>query len=71
MAVILRSGHHPLLLLTQDIFYRPKTPVLILGGVYLVFKKMLERGHPPDDWDELLAAAKGEIDRLDNVNLEI
>jgi toxin YhaV len=38
---------------------------------YLVFKKMLERGYPPDEWDELLAAAKGEIDRLDRVNLEI
>lgn len=38
---------------------------------YLVFKKMLERGHPPDEWDELLAIAKGEIDRLDKVNLEI
>lgn len=38
---------------------------------YLVFKKMLERGHPPDDWDELLAAVKGETDRLDRFNLEL
>ena len=38
---------------------------------YLVFKKMLDRGYPPDDWDELLTAAKGEIDRLDKINLEI
>ena len=37
---------------------------------YLVFKKMLDRGRPPDDWDELLAAVKGEIERLDNFNLE-
>ncbi len=38
---------------------------------YLVFKKMLDRGYPPDDWEELLAPATGEIDRLDRVNLEI
>ena len=38
---------------------------------YLVFKKMLDRGDPPNSWDELLAAVKGEIDRLDRVNLEM
>ena len=46
---------------------------------YLVFKKMLDRGHPPDDWDDLLAVVKGEIERLeacasifdDRVDLEI
>lgn len=38
---------------------------------YLVFKKMLDRGYPPDDWAELLTAAKGEIDRMDRVNLEM
>jgi toxin YhaV len=38
---------------------------------YLVFKKMLDRGHPPDDWDKLLAVVKGEIARLDRVNLEM
>ena len=46
---------------------------------YLVFKKMLDCGHPPDNWDELLAVVKGEIERLeacasifdDRVNLEI
>lgn len=32
---------------------------------YRVFKKMLESGNPPDDWNELLEAAKREIDRLD------
>jgi toxin YhaV len=37
---------------------------------YLVFKKMLDRDRPPDDWDELLAAAKGEIERLDRFSLE-
>ncbi|WP_373544821.1 type II toxin-antitoxin system YhaV family toxin [Chamaesiphon sp.] len=38
---------------------------------YLVFKKMLDRGHPADEWDELLAAAKVEVERLDKFNLEI
>ena len=46
---------------------------------YLVFKKMLDRGYPPNSWDELLAAVKGEIvgeaspleNRLDRVNLEM
>jgi toxin YhaV len=38
---------------------------------YLVFKKMLDCGHPPDNWDELLAAVTGEIARLDRVNLEM
>lgn len=33
---------------------------------YLVFRRMLDRGHPPDDWDELLAAVKGEVDRLED-----
>jgi Toxin with endonuclease activity, of toxin-antitoxin system len=32
---------------------------------YLVFKKMLDRGRPPDDWDELVAAVKGEVERLE------
>ena len=31
---------------------------------YLVFRKMLERGHPPDDWERLLAQAKRETTRL-------
>jgi toxin YhaV len=31
---------------------------------YRVFRKMLERGHPPDDWDDLLAQAKSESNRL-------
>ncbi len=32
---------------------------------YVVFKKMLERGYPPNNWDELLASTKGEISRLE------
>ena len=31
---------------------------------YRVFKKMLESGHPPDDWDELLQEAKDETNRI-------
>ncbi len=34
---------------------------------YRVFGKMLESGHPPDDWDELLREAKGSLDRLNEV----
>ncbi|MGK7944794.1 MAG: type II toxin-antitoxin system YhaV family toxin [Microcystaceae cyanobacterium] len=33
---------------------------------YRVFKKMLESGNPPDDWNELLQEAKTETDRLGN-----
>lgn len=28
---------------------------------YAVFHKMLQRGHPPDDWEALLAACKTEL----------
>lgn len=31
---------------------------------YRVFRKMLERGHPPDDWSQLLAEARAEAQRL-------
>ena len=31
---------------------------------YRVFRKMLESGHPPDDWKQLLAEARGEGLRL-------
>lgn len=31
---------------------------------YWVFRKMLESGHPPDDWDRLLSEARSESDRL-------
>ena len=32
--------------------------------VYRVFRRMLESGHPPDDWNELLEEAKGSTDSL-------
>lgn len=34
---------------------------------YRVFRKMLESGHPPDDWDRLLAEARAEDQRLQRV----
>ena len=32
---------------------------------YRVFRRMLESGHPPDDWDRLLAEARAAGQRLD------
>ena len=29
---------------------------------YAVFQRMLERGHPPDDWEALMAASQSESD---------
>lgn len=34
------------------------------ADAYKVFRKMLERGYPPDDWDELVKEAKAEQARL-------
>jgi toxin YhaV len=34
---------------------------------YKVFRKMLERGYPPDDWDELVKEAKAETTRLQQI----
>lgn len=34
---------------------------------YRVFKKMLESGNPPDDWNELLKDAESETNRLEKV----
>ncbi len=31
---------------------------------YRVFRKMLDSGHPPSDWDGLLAEARAEVDRF-------
>lgn len=31
---------------------------------YRVFRRMLESGHPPDDWDQLLTQARAETDRM-------
>lgn len=32
---------------------------------YRVFRRMLEKGRPPDDWDSLMAEARAAVDRLD------
>jgi toxin YhaV len=37
------------------------------SDAYRVFRKMLESGHPPDDWDQLLAQARKEPVRLRRV----
>ncbi|WP_408648761.1 type II toxin-antitoxin system YhaV family toxin [Tumidithrix elongata] len=34
---------------------------------YRVFKKMLDSGNPPDDWEKLMEAAKSETYRLEKV----
>jgi len=34
------------------------------NDAYRVFSKMLESGHPPDDWNKLLAEARAEGERL-------
>jgi toxin YhaV len=34
---------------------------------YRVFRKMLENDHPPDDWERLLAEARAEAGRLQQV----
>lgn len=37
------------------------------GDAYRVFRKMLESGHPPDDWEQLLAQATESSNRLQKV----
>ncbi len=34
---------------------------------YRVFRNMLATGHPPDDWNALLAEAQGEVGRLERI----
>lgn len=31
---------------------------------YRVFRRMLDSGHPPDDWDRLMTEACAEMERL-------
>ncbi|MDH5752860.1 MAG: type II toxin-antitoxin system YhaV family toxin [Deltaproteobacteria bacterium] len=35
-----------------------------MSDAYRIFHEMLERGHPPGSWDELLAEAREEVKRL-------
>ena len=53
------------------LFFRYHAPskVIVLAyqssdDAYRVFRKMLENGHPPDDWSQLLAEARAEGVRL-------
>ena len=41
------------------------------GDAYRVFRKMLESGHPPDDWNQLLAEARAEGLRLQQFAVDI
>jgi len=41
------------------------------SDAYRVFEKMLNNGHPPDDWKQLLKEAKGDLDRLENVSKKL
>jgi toxin YhaV len=62
--------------------YHAKTKVIVFAWVndedtkrayesgddaYRVFRKMLENGHPPDDWEQLLAQATQSSNRLQKV----
>ena len=38
---------------------------------YRVFRKMLESGHPPDDWNQLLAEAAAEVQSLQQLAVVI
>lgn len=42
----------------------PKRAFESSDDAYRVFRKMLESGHPPDDWNQLLAEARAEGVRL-------
>lgn len=35
-----------------------------VDDAYRVFRKMLDSGHPPDDWDQLLSQARAEMLRM-------
>lgn len=37
------------------------------SDAYRVFEKMLNNGHPPDDWEQLLLEAEGNLNRLNSV----
>lgn len=41
-----------------------KRAVESADDAYRVFRRMLDRGRPPSDWDQLLAEAKAEAERL-------
>ncbi|MBD2652009.1 type II toxin-antitoxin system YhaV family toxin [Synechocystis sp. FACHB-383] len=62
--------------------YHQESKIILLGWVndenskraydsstdaYKLFRKMLESGHPPDNWNDLLVEAKSSIERLQKV----
>lgn len=38
------------------------------SDAYRVFEKMLNNGHPPDNWDQLLKESKGSLNRLNGIS---
>lgn len=38
------------------------------SDAYRVFEKMINSGQPPDNWDQLLKEAKGDLDRLREIS---
>lgn len=38
---------------------------------YRVFEKMVNSGHPPDNWDQLLDESKGTLNRLNDVSKKL
>jgi toxin YhaV len=38
---------------------------------YRVFEKMLNSGHPPASWNQLLKEAKGGLDRLNDISKKL
>lgn len=41
------------------------------SDAYHIFGKMLNSGHPPDNWDQLLKEAKGDLDRLNTLSQKL
>lgn len=41
------------------------------NDAYRVFEKLLNNGHPPDNWKQLLDEAKGNLDRLNMLSKTI
>ncbi|MBI1390959.1 MAG: type II toxin-antitoxin system YhaV family toxin [bacterium] len=40
------------------------------NDAYRIFRQMLDRGHPPDDWGDLLKEARTESHRLEKIAAE-
>jgi len=42
-----------------------------ITDAYRVFEKMLNSGHPPDSWEQLLKQAKGDLDRVNEISKKL